>query len=101
MSELERAGTETSVATVDEEREAERALWRTVFKASLIAIPICVVIWVGLVWLAISDKNEALGSPLAIGAVIGVIAGVFFGGWAGFLAKSHLLDEVDRRATRH
>jgi len=101
VSELERTGTETSVATVDEVRQVERALWRTVFRASLLAIPICVVLWVGLVWLAISDKNEALGSPLAIGAVIGVIAGVFFGGWAGFLAKSHTLDDLDRRASRH
>jgi hypothetical protein len=25
---------------------------------------------------------------------------VFFGGWAAFLAKAHLLDEVDRDATR-
>jgi hypothetical protein len=23
---------------------------------------------------------------------------VFFGGWAGFIAKAHLLDEVDRRS---
>jgi hypothetical protein len=99
-SELEAASGGARLTTLDEERAVERALWLHVFKASLVAIPICVAIWVGLVALAIADTNEALLPPLAIGAVIGVIAGVFFGGWAGFLAKAHTLDELDRKVAR-
>jgi hypothetical protein len=102
MSDLETVDTNTAVADRDAEQKAvERALWVTVFKSSLLAIPICVGIWVGLVYLAIGDSSQGLVSPLIIGALIGVIAGVFFGGWAGFLKASHTLDEVDSRATRH
>jgi hypothetical protein len=101
MSELETVDTGTSVVTIDEQKAVERALWITVFKASLVAIPICVAIWVGLVYLAIADSSQGLTAPLAIGALIGVVAGAFFGGWAGFLKASHTLDEVDSRAARH
>lgn len=101
MSELETVDTGTALSPIDEQEAVERALWVTVFKASLAAIPICVGIWVGMVYLAIADTSQALAPPLAIGAVIGTIAGAFFGGWAGFLKASHTLDEVDQRATRH
>jgi hypothetical protein len=36
-----------------------------------------------------------------MGAVVGMFAGAFFGGWAGFTMKAHLLDEVDQRAAHH
>ena len=88
------------VATIDEIKAAERSLWVAVFFSSVVAIPICVGIWVGLVALAlaISDTSQGFAVPLAVAAGVGVVAGVFFGGWAGFLAKSHVLDEIDGRA---
>jgi hypothetical protein len=101
MSELETIDTGTALSPIDEQKAVERALWVTVFKASLAAIPICICIWVGMVYLAIAGTSQALAPALAIGVVIGTIAGAFFGGWAGFLKASHTLDEVDQRATRH
>jgi hypothetical protein len=38
---------------------------------------------------------------LGIGALVGVVAGAFFGGVGAFMLKSHVLDEVDHRATHH
>ena len=76
---------------------AERKLMVSVVKATLIAIPICVVIWIGLVMLAltVADWPGSWASTIAIGAVVGVFAGVFFGGWAGCLAAAHALDSAD------
>jgi hypothetical protein len=38
-----------------------------------------------------------------MGAIIGIIAGAFFGGLFAFLTNSHLLDETDRHtaAAKH
>jgi hypothetical protein len=77
---------------------AERKLWRSVGKGLVIAIPICVVIWVGIALLALdaADWQGSWASEIAIGAVIGIVAGCFFGGWAGALAAAHDLDAADR-----
>jgi len=77
---------------------AERDMLVTTVTASLVAIPICVVIWLGLVSLALAfadSGNFLVVLPMAGG--VGVVAGVFFGGWAAFLMKAHALDELDRR----
>jgi hypothetical protein len=88
-------------APLEREKAAEHELMTAAVKASLVAVPICVAIWLGLVSLALAiagSGNFFVALPMAGG--IGVIAGVFFGVWAAFLAKAHLLDEVDRDATR-
>jgi hypothetical protein len=85
--------------TVEEQLAAERSLWHTMFMSLFIAIPVCIVIWLGIVVLAIGGHSDvSWGLWLAIGAIIGVIAGVFFGGLFTFVTKSHLLDEADRHA---
>ena len=48
---------------------------------------------------SVGGKHPSWGAWLAIGAVVGVFAGAFFGGWAGFLAKAHVLDDVDAHVT--
>lgn len=86
---------------LEQAQAAERDLLATAVKASLVAIPICIVIWLGLVTLALAlahSGNFLVALPMAGG--IGVVAGVFFGGWAAFLAKAHALDELDRRVER-
>jgi hypothetical protein len=70
----------------------------SVWKASAIAIPICMGIWVLIMVLAISGDGWPMTIPLVIAAVVGAFAGAFFGGWAGVLAKAHALDEADREA---
>lgn len=83
---------------LEQAQAAERDLLVTTVKASLVAIPICVVIWLGMVSVALAfahSGNFLVVLPVAGG--VGVVAGMFFGGWAAFLAKAHALDELDRR----
>jgi hypothetical protein len=85
--------------TVAEQMAVERSLWHAVLMSMFIAVPVCVVIWVGMVAIALGGhSNVSWGVWLAIGAIVGVIAGAFFGGLFTFVTKSHLLDETDRHA---
>lgn len=101
-TEIVKAGSEIVYAgdvDLEDELDAEKVVWRSVIRAGIIAAPICVVIWMGIVVAAVGSKDpEDWLAWLGIGAIVGVLAGAFFGGWAAFLAKSHLLDEVDARS---
>jgi uncharacterized BrkB/YihY/UPF0761 family membrane protein len=104
-TEVEAAGSEIAVpgdAALEEELAAEKSVWRSVIWGTLIATPICVVIWILIVVFAVGPEDpEDWLAWLGIGAIVGVLAGAFFGGWAGFIMKAHLLDDVDARAARH
>jgi hypothetical protein len=100
-TEIEVAGHAPVPSRLEQEQAAERDLLVTAVKASLVAIPICIVIWLGMVSLALAfahSGNFIVVLPMAGG--VGVIAGVFFGGWAAFLGKAHALDELDRNVGR-
>ena len=102
--EIEPAGSEVLVArdaAIQETLAAERSLWRAVMWGTIIAIPICIVIWIAIVALAVGGKDPDWGAWIGIGILVGAFAGAFFGGWAAFTAKSHLLDAVDERASHH
>jgi hypothetical protein len=102
-SELALAGPELLVPLDDVHGEAlaaERSLWRATIWGTVIATPICIVIWMLIVVLSVGGKDPAWGAYLGIAAIVGVLAGAFFGGWAAFIAKAHLLDEVDSRGAR-
>jgi len=103
-TEPELAGSEI-VAPGDEETaeeiDAEKSVWRAVGWGIAIATPICIVIWCLIVVLAVGPKEpEDWAAWIGIGVIVGVFAGAFFGGWAGFTAKAHLLDEIDRSDAR-
>lgn len=104
-TEIEKAGSEiyaVDAPDLEEELAAERSLWRSVVWGAVIAAPICVVIWMIIVALAVGPEDpEDWLAWLGIGAIVGVLAGAFFGGWAAFIAKAHVLDEVDARGARH
>jgi hypothetical protein len=102
--EVDAVGDEVSLEVVhvlalEEERSAEMSLIRAVFVGSAIAIPVSILIWVGLVALAVGGNDPEWGPWLGIAIGIGILNGVFFGAWAGFVTKAHLLDDVDRHAT--
>jgi hypothetical protein len=80
----------------DREMEIERSLAKHVILAMLVAIPVMVVFWMGLIALAVSFTSAGYAAPLAMGAGIGVLAGVFWGAWAGFTMGMPALDENDR-----
>ena len=77
------------------ERLAEDHLLHRVLVAMLVSIPICVLVFVGLLDLAMAISGEPVLVPSAMGAGIGVLAGVFFGMWAGFVGSVNELDRVD------
>jgi hypothetical protein len=85
---------------LEEERAAEVSLIRTVFAGVAIAIPVCIVIWVGLVALAVGHEGPEWGAWLGMAVVIGILNGVFFGALAGFITKAHVLDDVDDHTTK-
>jgi hypothetical protein len=84
-------------AHLAEIQKAEHTMVVSVAKATAVAVPLCIVIWLGIALLALSaaDWPGSWASMIAIGAVVGVFAGVFFGGWAGVLAAAHVLDSAE------
>jgi hypothetical protein len=79
-----------------EELEAEHGLVRAIIIGVLVAVPINVGVWVGLVAFAVSRSGSALGGPIAMAVGVGVLSGLFFGTWAAFVGKTHLFEEMDR-----
>ena len=96
----QRSALETKKPIAITEEAAERALARAIVKGMLISVPVMIAFEVLLVAVAVGAGNPDWGSWLGMAAGIGVLAGVFFGAWAGFVAKAHVLDDVDLHANR-
>ena len=79
------------------EREArvERGVFRDAFVGAMIGVAVCVPAWMGLVAIALRDAGTALLPPLLMAAGVGVIAGVFMGGWAGTLVGASKLEHFE------
>ena len=79
-------------------RSAEVSLARSAVRGVLIGMPVCAVIWVGIValGLAMAGGSWDLLPALGIGAVVGMFSGAFFGGWAGVTAAAEQLEEAER-----
>jgi hypothetical protein len=85
---------------LDEEHSAEIALIRSVFAWMAMATPLSIVIWVGLIALAVADEDPEWWPWLGMAAAIGLLNGVFFGALAGFISKAHVLDDVDQHVVQ-
>lgn len=103
-TEVQAAGSEIEIAGDEglaEAEAAERSVWKAVIWGTVIATPICIVIWILIVIFAVGPEDPSdWAAWIGIGALVGLLAGAFFGGWAGFTVKAHLLDEADARAAR-
>lgn len=103
-TEVEAAGSEILIAGdegLEEQLDAEKSVWRAVGWGILVSVPICMVIFMIIVVIAVGPEDpEDWAAWLGIGALVGVLAGAFFGGWAGFTMKAHLLDDADRNDAR-
>jgi hypothetical protein len=84
---------------LEEERGAERALVRAIIKDVAICVPVAIPIFVGVIALALRSQDPRWGAWLGMAVGIGVLAGLFFGVWAAFVTKAHLLDEIDQPVT--
>lgn len=103
-AEVEAAGSEIAIpgdAGLAAELDAEKSVWRAVGWGILVAIPACIVVFMIIVAIAVGPKDpEDWAAWLGIAAIVGVFAGAFFGGWAAFTMKAHMLDELDRPDAR-
>jgi len=85
----------------EETRRAEHDLVRGIVIGIAVAVPACVVMFMAAVGFDASYESVPLGGPLAMGAAVGTLAGLFFGAWLGFVFKGHAFDELDRKAAGH
>jgi hypothetical protein len=88
---------ETAEHALEEELQAEHGLGRAISIGVVVAVPINVGVWVGLIAFAVSRSGSALGGPIAMAVGVGVLSGLFFGSWAAFVAKTHVFEELDRK----
>ena len=79
----------------DEEAVAERSMFRAMVRDSLIGAPIGALLFAGIGALALSGSGREIGWAVAGVAAVGVLAGVFFGLWAGITSRAALLDHLD------
>jgi len=82
-----------------ETRRAEHDLVRWIVIGIAVAVPACVVMFMAIVWFDVSYESVPVGGPIAMGAAVGVLAGLFFGAWLAFVFKGHAFDELDRKAS--
>ena len=74
---------------------AERRMVHRVFIAMAIVIPICVVFFGLMVFIAARIGGVPAGAPVLMGVGIGVLAGIFFGMWAGVVASVHDIEALE------
>ena len=80
------------------EQAAERHLMVSIAKSIAIGIPIGIVFFILLLWLAIGDDTEWY-VVVGIGAGLGVLAAVLFGMLAAVTLNAHALDVVNHDLT--
>ena len=82
---------------LEEELRAEHGLARSIVIGILVATPVCIGVWVGLIAFAVSRTGASLAGPIWMAAGVGVLTGLLFGSWAGFVARTHEFEEMDRK----
>jgi hypothetical protein len=82
---------------------AEASFWRYAVIGVLIGMPVCAVIWVGIVALAMVVTGTDLdwGVAMIMAVIVGCFAGIFFGGWAGVTISAEKLEEAERASHQH
>lgn len=73
----------------------ENGVFRDAFLGAVVGVLILSPIWAAMVWFALRNADTARGGPVAMAAGIGVIAGVFMGGWAGTLVGATKLEHFE------
>jgi hypothetical protein len=75
---------------------AEGAVFRDGVIGAVIGALVLAPIWAGLVLFALRNSDTARLGPALMAAGVGVVAGMFMGGWAGTLLGSETLDHYER-----
>jgi uncharacterized membrane protein len=89
------ASTDVYEASLHAEEDAERNLMHSIVKSILIGIPIGIVVFVGMLGIAIGDHTEWYVWVL-LGVLMGTLGAVLFGVLGAVTLSAHKLDEIDR-----
>jgi hypothetical protein len=101
------ATTETVAARTGEVPEAvqraESTFWRAAVIGVLVGMPVCALVWTGLVALAVVVSGAHLdwGVTIIMSVVVGSFAGVFFGGWVGVTIAAENLEDAEKASHAH
>lgn len=76
---------------------AERHLVRRMIIGVAIMVPAGAALLALVVGLAVVSTGAPIAGPIAIGAGTGVLAGIFWGMWLGFVASASEFEELERR----
>jgi hypothetical protein len=87
-----------SSTNLERQLAAERSMVRSVAFGVLAALPFTIAVTIGIVGIAISDKQPWY-VWIGLGAGIGTYAAAFFGTCAGVMLSSHRFDELDEDAS--
>jgi hypothetical protein len=79
----------------DAELRAEFAVFRYSAIGAAIGAIVLAPIYAALVWMALRDSGTPLLPPLLMAAGVGVLAGVFIGGWSGTLVGAQTLEKFE------
>jgi threonine/homoserine/homoserine lactone efflux protein len=79
-------------AVAEKPSSVEHVARANMVKAVAVSVPLAVVVFLGLVSLAVRNQDPDWPAYLSMAAGIGVLAGVFFGLLAGFMRSIPLFD---------
>jgi hypothetical protein len=88
--------TDVYEASLHAEEDAERTLMHSIIKSTLIGIPIGIIVFVGMLGIAIGDHTEWYVWVL-LGALMGILGAVLFGMLGAVTLAAHKLDEIDHQ----
>jgi hypothetical protein len=95
MYDLDRAPVQVR-AQHDRDVDAERRLIRSVLLWVGILVPIGAAVFALLIYIATDLASAPEGGPILMGAATGVLAGLFFGVWAGVVVSSGQIERTER-----
>jgi hypothetical protein len=81
------------------EAVAERRLVHDVVLGAVVAMPIGIVVSLGIVVLAVQFAGVPEGGPELMAVFVGMLFGLFFGALSGFVRNSAKLDDLDVHGT--
>jgi uncharacterized membrane protein len=94
--ELEPTPHDVEVATREARvRAAERAMAHDVTVGMIVGIVVCVVVWVGIVVIALAGTSWDLLPVIGIAVAVGVLAGLFLGGAIGMTVAAEKLENAE------
>jgi len=85
----------SEVIDSDAEAQAEQAVFRDAGIGAVIGVLVFAPLYMALVTIALVNHGTPLVPPMLMAAGVGMLAGVFVGGWAGTLVGANTLEKFE------